>query len=104
MHYLAHSITKLCQGRKQWYEGREGIPVYDCSGKGCVFIVVLECGYLSVCQRVDGSRLPTVWCEIIGGWDCDKVIGDLVQNDKATVDVPLISVIAVYGNKEEQPH
>ena len=50
------------------------------------------------------SGLPTVWCEIIGGWDCDKVIGDLVQHDKATVDTSLISVIAVYGNKEEQPH
>ena len=45
MHYLAHSITELCQGRKQWYEGWEGIPMYYCSGKG-VFIVVLECGYL----------------------------------------------------------
>ena len=60
------------------------------------------CGFLSVCQRVDVSGLPTVWCEIIGGWDCDKVIGDLVQHDKATVDASLISVIAVYGNKEEQ--
>ena len=38
-----------------------------------VFIIVLECGHLSVCQRVDVSGLPTVWCEIIGGWDCDKV-------------------------------
>ena len=52
---------------------------------------------------VDVSGLPTVWCEIIGGWDCDKVIGDLVQH-KVTVDASLISVIAVYGNKEEQPH
>ena len=50
------------------------------------------------------SGLPTVWCEIIGSWDCDKVIGDLVQHDKAAVDASLISVIAVYGNKEEQPH
>ena len=48
------------------------------------------------------SGLPKVWCEIIGGWDCDKVIGDLVQHDKTTVDASLISVIAVYGNKEEQ--
>ena len=104
MHYPAHSITKLCQGRKQWYEGWEGIPMYGCSGKEGVFIVVLECEYLSVCQSVDVSGLPTVWCEIIGGWDCDKVIGDLVQQDKATIDAPLISVIAVYGNKEEQPH
>ena len=53
---------------------------------------------------VDVSGLPTVWCETIGGWDCDKVIGDLVQNDKATVAASLISVIAVYGNKEEQLH
>ena len=38
--------------------------MYDCSGKEDVFIVVLECGYLFVCQRVDVSGLPTVWCEI----------------------------------------
>ena len=50
------------------------------------------------------SGLPKIWCQIIGGWDCDKVIGDLVQHDKAAVDASLISVIAVYGNKEEQPH
>ena len=49
------------------------------------------------------AGLPTVWCQIIGGWDCDKVIGDLVQHDKATVDASMIFVIAVYGNKEEQP-
>ena len=102
MHYLVHSITKLCQGRKQWYEGSEGFPMYDCSGKEGLFIVVLECGYLSVCQRVDVSGLPTVWCEIIGGWNCDKVIGDKI--DKAIVDASLISVIVVYGSKEEQPH
>ena len=76
----------------------------DCSEKEGVFIVVLECGYLSVCQRVDVSGLPTVWYNIIGGWDCEKVIGDLVQHDKARVDASLISVIAVYENKEEQPH
>ena len=80
--------------------------MYDCSGIECVFIVVLECGHLSVCQRMDVFGLPTVWCEIIGGWDCDKVIDDLVhvQHDKATVDASLISVIAVYGNKKERPH
>ena len=64
-------ITKLCQGRKQWYEGWEGIPMYDCSGKEGEFIVILECGYLSICQRVEVSGLSTVWCEIIGGWDCE---------------------------------
>ena len=55
MHYLAHIITKPYQGRKQWYEGWEGIPIYDCSGKESVFIIVLEYRYLSVCQRVDVS-------------------------------------------------
>ena len=104
MHCLAHSITKLCQGRKQWYEGWEGIPVYDCSRKEGVFIVALECGYLIVCQRVEFSGLPTVWCKIIGSWDCDKIIGDLVHHDMATVDESLIPIIAVYGKKEEQPH
>ena len=49
MHYLTHSITKLCQGRKQRYEGWERIPMYDCSRKEGIFIVILECGYLSVC-------------------------------------------------------
>ena len=72
MHYLAHSITKLC------------------SRKGGVFIVILECGYLSVCQRLDVSGLPTVRCEIIGDWGCDNVTGDLVQHDRATVDASLI--------------
>ena len=48
MHYLALGITKLLQDRKQWYEGWEGISMYDCSGKEGVFIVVLECGYLSL--------------------------------------------------------
>ena len=58
MYYLAHSINKLCQGRKQWYEGWEGIPMYDCSGKDGVFIVesVGICLYASV----DMSGLPTV--------------------------------------------
>ena len=28
--------------------------------------------------------------QIKGGWDCDKVIGDLVQHVKATVDASLI--------------
>ena len=65
--------------------------MYYCSGKEDVFIVFLECGYESVCQRVDVSKMPTVWCAIIGGLDCDKVICDLVQHDKATVDASLIS-------------
>ena len=31
--------------------------MYDCSRKKGVFIVMLKCGYLSVCQRVDVSGL-----------------------------------------------
>ena len=33
MHYLEHSITKLCQGRKQWYEGWESISMMIVLGK-----------------------------------------------------------------------
>ena len=32
MDHLADSITKLSQGRENWYIGREGIPVDDSSG------------------------------------------------------------------------
>ena len=35
--------------------------MYDCSGEEGVFIVVLECGYLSVCQSVDVSGLRYVF-------------------------------------------
>ena len=41
--------------------------MYVCSRKEGISIVILKCGYLSVCQRVVVSGLPTVWCEIIGG-------------------------------------
>ena len=39
MHHLAHSMTKLCQGREQDNAGWEGIPVYDSSGEKAVLIV-----------------------------------------------------------------
>ena len=38
-------------------------------------------------------------CEIIGGWDCDKVIGDLMQHKKETVDASLISVMRASQNR-----
>ena len=69
MHYMAHSITKLCQGMKQRYEGWESIPMYDCSRKEDVFIVILECGYLSVCQVVLSSphfQFPSSSCRFRG--------------------------------------
>ena len=40
----------------------------------------------------------TAWCKIIGGWDCDKVIGDLVHHGKATVDASLDLVDASLGH------
>ena len=42
--------------------------MYDCSGKEGIFIVVLECGYLSVCQRADVSGLPTA--DLTYAMDC----------------------------------
>ena len=33
MDHLADSIAILSQGRKNWYIGREGVPVNDISGK-----------------------------------------------------------------------
>ena len=32
MNHLADSIAKLSQGRKNWYIGREGVPVDDSPG------------------------------------------------------------------------
>ena len=46
------------------------------------------------------SGLPSVCCEIIGGRDCDKIIGDLVQHDKATVHASLISEKALMETKK----
>ena len=38
MHHLAHSMSKLCQGREQGKAGWEGVPVYDSSvGKSCIY-------------------------------------------------------------------
>ena len=34
--------------------------MHDCSGTEGVFTVILEYGYLSVCQRMDVSGLPAV--------------------------------------------
>ena len=60
MHHLAHSMTKLCQGRKQDNAGWEGVPMHDSSGEKDEFIVVSRGGDLLVCQRVDEFRLPVI--------------------------------------------
>ena len=79
MHYLVHSITKLCQGRKQWYEGWEGIPMYDFLGKeGVLFLSVGISMYAREWMCLDCLRFG----EKIGSCDCDKVIGDLVHHAK----------------------
>ena len=57
---MAHSMTKLRQGREQDNTGWEGIPVYDSSGEEAVFTVVGRGGDLLVCQRVDAFRLPAI--------------------------------------------
>ena len=56
MDHLADSIAKLSQGRKNWYIGREDIPVDDSPGEKCE-PVVFECMYLSIDQRVNVSEL-----------------------------------------------
>ena len=60
MHHLAHSMTKLCQGRGLNNAGLEGVPVYECSVKKAIFIVVCRGWDLLVCQRVDAFRLPAI--------------------------------------------
>ena len=57
MHHLAHSMTKICQGREQDNAGCE-----DSSGEKAVFIVHVVCrgGDLLVCQRMGEFRLPAI--------------------------------------------
>ena len=53
MDHLADSIAKLSQGRKNWYIGREGVPVDDSPREKCEPVIVFECMYLSIDQRVN---------------------------------------------------
>ena len=46
MNYPADSTTKLCQGGKGRYVGREGVPVDNCSREKCEVFQSLD---LSVC-------------------------------------------------------
>ena len=50
MNHLADSITKLSQGRKNWYIDREGVPGDDSPG-GCEPAIVFECMDLSVGKK-----------------------------------------------------
>ena len=44
MHYLAHSITKLCQSRKQWYEGWGAFQCMTVLGKKVYLSLFLSVG------------------------------------------------------------
>ena len=55
MDHLADSIYKLSQGRKNWYIGREGVPVDDSPGGKCEPVIVFEYSDLSIGQRVNVS-------------------------------------------------
>ena len=60
MHHLAHSMTKLCQGREQDNAGWEGVPVYNSSGGKAVFVVVCRGGdllYSRGWMNLDSLRL-----------------------------------------------
>ena len=60
MHHLAHSMTKLCQGREQDNAVWKGVPVYDSSGEKAVFIVVCRggiCLYARGWMNLDSLRL-----------------------------------------------
>ena len=50
-------MTKLFHGRGQDSAQREGVPLYDCSGKEAAIIIVSRDWDLLVCQRVDVSVL-----------------------------------------------
>ena len=49
MDHLADSIAKLSQGRKNWYIGREGVPVDDSPGEKCKPVIVFECMFVLFC-------------------------------------------------------
>ena len=89
MDHLADSIVKLSQGRKNWFIGREGVPVDDSPGNKCEPLTVFECMDLSIVQRVNVSGLSCVSNEVLGCWDSYKVIRDLihVQHQESTVTV-----------------
>ena len=50
MDHPVDSTAKLCQGGKDHYVGREGIPMDDSSGNECEPVIVFKSLDLSVCQ------------------------------------------------------
>ena len=80
MDQLTDSIAKLSEGRKNWYIGRKSVPVDDSPGGKCETVIVFECIDLSICQRVNVSRLFCVSNKVLGCWDIYKVICDLIHS------------------------
>ena len=59
-------------------------------GKKTVLTEVGRGGDLLAHQRVDEFGLPAVGYKIFRDWNCNKVICDLVQHNKATIYASLI--------------
>ena len=91
MDHLADSIAKLSQGRKNWYIGREGIPVDDSPGEKCEPVIVFDTHHGSV-YRPKSECVWIVLCfnKVLGCWDSYKVICDLVHQQKSTVYAALV--------------
>ena len=90
MDHLADSIAKLSQGRKNWYIGRESIPVDNSPGEKYEPVIVFECMDLSIGQGVNVSGLSCVLNKVLGCWDSYEVICDLVHHQKYTVYAALV--------------
>ena len=80
MDHMADIIAKLSQGRKNWYIGREGIPVDDSPGGKCEPVIVFECMDLSIGQRVNVSGSACVSNKVLRCWDSSKAICDLIHH------------------------
>ena len=90
MDHLSDSFSKLCQGRENWYIGRECFPVDDSSGEKSEPVIVFECMDLSLGQRVNVSGLSCVSNEVLRCWDSYKVICKLIHHQKSTVYAALV--------------
>ena len=78
MHYLADSMTELCQSGKNINAGGESIPMYYSPGEEAKLQVIGRGMFLSVCQGVDEFGLPVARYKIFSNWNGNKVVCDLV--------------------------
>ena len=59
MDHLAESIAKLSQGKKNWYIGRECVPVDDSPGEKCEPVIVFK-GALDSAVPCAPSNVPGI--------------------------------------------